>query len=579
MKGSGGGSPSRAAGLLTARYEVGQAALAPASQARRQDNQSASSGRRPGANPGSFFYEDPVQVWEGVRDATVRAQDLSGRGALREITEEEKDILATRAARDPAERLVGTGAQAAAEILKEQQDIAESPLRIHVRVPASCANLGSGFDCLGLAVNIWNDVIVEEEEKQEIILHGEGENELPRDNSNLVVCGFYAVLARLQLTASKLPKFRFTCYNRIPVARGLGSSCAALVSGILASTALAPFLQRRCAGDDVRIQEGKRKDSGERDAALFAMEGEWLHQAGLAVEVCDEKFLLKIACDLEGHADNAAAALFGGLQLALQYVPRDPMTVLATIEKTHYPTPFDIKAAKEAAKAVAAAGGAVSPLPGAEKNAAVSLRPRGKDGGKGEKTRKLTDGDSWLARGIPIPANLKCVLFVPDDRLETAQAREVLPRTVPLADAVFNSSRTALLTYAMSTAAAASVVAEAGDGGTPAKAADAAENVLYRLLQEAMDDRLHQNYRKKLNPHFEPIMEAAQRAGALGVCLSGAGPSVLAFTMEHHAGEIAEAIKQAAAECKKEGLVLVVDPTSEGAHTVHFARERDDDGW
>lgn len=83
------------------------------------------------------------------------------------------------------------------------------------------------------------------------------------------------------------------------MARGLGSSCAAIVAGILAGTALAPFLQRKCAAYDARVSEGRKVDGGERDATLFAMEGEWLHQAGLAVEVCDENFLLKLACDLE----------------------------------------------------------------------------------------------------------------------------------------------------------------------------------------------------------------------------------------------------------------------------------------
>ncbi|KFG31577.1 GHMP kinases C terminal protein [Toxoplasma gondii RUB] len=521
-------------------------------------------------------YEDPVKVWEGVRDATVRAQDIAGNSALQKLTEEQTDILEMRAARDPAERQVGQDAKSAADVLAQHQDIAESPLRIHVRAPASCANLGSGFDCLGLAVNIWNELIIEEAEKQEVIIHGEGEGELPRDDSNLVVCGFQAVLARLKLTPSKLPKFRFTCHNRIPIARGLGSSCAAIVSGILASTAIAPFLQRRCAGQEMHDRESSAK-VGERDVAFFAMEGEWLHQAGLAVEVCDENFLLKTACDLEGHADNAAAALFGGLQLALKYVPRDPMTVLATIEKTHYPTPFDIKKAKEAAAAVAAAGGAVSPLPGDEKSPVPSPRPGAKHGGKVMKPK--TGDDAWMARGVPIPDNLKCVLFVPDEGMETSKAREVLPKTVSLADAVFNSARTALLVYAMNTAAAAAVVAEAGEGGTPAKAAEAVEDVLYRLLQDAMDDRLHQRFRAKLNPHLEPMMDAAQRAGALGVCLSGAGPAVLAFVMEHHCGEVAEALNTAAAECKKKGKVLVVAPAAGGAHTVPFAQERDDDGW
>lgn len=64
--------------------------------------------------------------------------------------------------------------------------------------------------------------------------------------------------------------------------------------------------------------------------------------------------------------------------------------------------------------------------------------------------------------------------------------------------------------------------------------------------------------------------------GALGVCLSGAGPTILAFAMQHHAGEVAEALQSAAKECKKKGEVFVVDPTVEGSHTVPLAAETKD---
>lgn len=63
------------------------------------------------------------------------------------------------------------------------------------------------------------------------------------------------------------------------------------------------------------------------------------------------------------------------------------------------------------------------------------------------------------------------------------------------------------------------------------------------------------------------------------MCLSGAGPSILALVMQHHAGEIAEALQSAAKECKKKGDVLVVDPTLEGAHTVPVGAKDDTDGW
>ena len=109
---------------------------------------------------------------------------------------------------------------------------------------------------------------------------------------------------------------------------------------------------------------------------------------------------------------------------------------------------------------------------------------------------------------LPFPEELTLILAIPAFELPTAQARSVLPAEVSRADAVFNCSRTALFLYALQTRR-------------------------YDLLATAMDDRLHQPYRAALVPGMTAAMTAAYAAGALGVALSGAGPTLLAIAQEN----------------------------------------------
>ncbi len=95
---------------------------------------------------------------------------------------------------------------------------------IHVRVPATSANLGPGFDALGLALALHNEVVAEEADRVEVSLRGEGATELAKDADNMVVRG-----VRLAYDAAGRPfrGVRLECVNRVPLARGLGSSAAA----------------------------------------------------------------------------------------------------------------------------------------------------------------------------------------------------------------------------------------------------------------------------------------------------------------------------------------------------------------
>ncbi len=144
---------------------------------------------------------------------------------------------------------------------------------VTVRVPATTANLGPGFDCLGLALDLWNEAVFSlEGDGLEICIEGEGVGRLPADRSNTIAYGF-----RHFLRARRLPEpggLKIICRNQIPTSSGLGSSASALLLGLLAANSLS----------------GAGADTAE---------------------------LLGLAADIEGHADNAAAALYGGLVISL----------------------------------------------------------------------------------------------------------------------------------------------------------------------------------------------------------------------------------------------------------------------
>jgi homoserine kinase len=134
-------------------------------------------------------------------------------------------------------------------------------------------------------------------------------------------------------------------------------------------------------------------------------------------------------------------------------------------------------------------------------------------------TLSYTAADRHQYLRLDFPTELVAVVAIPDFEVSTAHARAVLPARVSHADAVFNCSRTALLVYAL-------------------------QKRRYDLLGTAMADRLHQPYRARLVPGMCEAIAAAYEAKALGVALSGAGPSLLALTLGHEAA-IAQALSEA----------------------------------
>jgi homoserine kinase len=149
---------------------------------------------------------------------------------------------------------------------------------VTVRVPATSANLGPGFDCLGLALALYDEVVVTagdpaDGDHVDVAVQGEGAGSLPADAQHLVV---RAVHAALDAMHAAHPPLSLSCTNRIPHGRGLGSSAAAVCAGLLAGRAL--------------VADGTTR--------------------------LDDDAVLSSASGLEGHPDNAAACLLGGLTVA-----------------------------------------------------------------------------------------------------------------------------------------------------------------------------------------------------------------------------------------------------------------------
>lgn len=260
---------------------------------------------------------------------------------------------------------------------------------VSVRVPASSANLGPGFDSFGLALQLHNRFEAADADGWHVDITGEGVGTLATDDTNRVA----VAMARLFVEVGEAGRCaRVRCENRVPPGQGLGSSSAAIVGGLLLADAL------------------------------------------VGADMPDEK-LLELATELEGHPDNVAAALFGGL------------TVCWTDE-----------------------GGP----------SAAALQPA---------------------------AGLAAVVVTAVDPLATTASRALLPAHVPHADAAFNAGRAGLLIAGL-------LLGESD------------------LLRPGLGDRLHEPYRAKAIPDFDRVCDALLDAGADGVALSGAGPTVVGIVQD-----------------------------------------------
>jgi homoserine kinase len=151
---------------------------------------------------------------------------------------------------------------------------------IRVTVPATSANLGPGFDAFGVALDLYCTVTVGPREDQRVVSTGKGADELPTDDGNLVWCALRSSCVRFGIDA---PDITLHVDNAIPLERGLGSSAAAAVAGAALGRALAHGM-------------GQGRGTAQGVGNPFA-----------------DQDLIDLAAELEGHPDNAAAAVLGGI--------------------------------------------------------------------------------------------------------------------------------------------------------------------------------------------------------------------------------------------------------------------------
>jgi homoserine kinase len=298
-------------------------------------------------------------------------------------------------------------------------------MRFSVRAPATSANLGPGFDCVGLALDLWNEATIDTDGEPGTVVNEGPESALLEGHENLTLTAMQALATEC---GRELPPFALTAHTGIPIARGLGSSAAALVAGLVAANHL---LELGCGVDD----------------------------------------LFRIAWRMEGHGDNVGAALYGGAVLAVPHI-------------------------------------------------------------KG--VLRLWQGEDL---------GLTTVAFIPEATGATRAARAALPNSVPHTDATFNVSAVAGLALGL-------------------KLQD------HDLIAAGMHDRLHEPYRARLFPHLDAMKDAGRNAGAIGACLSGAGPTVLSLVPLDLVPAVMAACAATAERLGIAGRVETIAPVATGTTIV-----------
>ncbi|KIJ45668.1 hypothetical protein M422DRAFT_67120 [Sphaerobolus stellatus SS14] len=307
-----------------------------------------------------------------------------------------------------------------------------------IRVPATSANIGPGFDVVGLSLSLYLTLTVEVSYSSPpsspvITYSGEGAEEVPLDAYKNLTTRVALYVLRCH-GIQKFPSMKMHARNEIPFGRGLGSSGAAVIAGVLLGDAIG----------NLKLSTGR---------------------------------LLDFALMVERHPDNVTAALVGGFVGS-------------------YLRELD-KAATEAASVPLS-----EVLPEYPADA-------GEDWGNDPPMAPVGIGHyvkfGWAKE-------IRALAIIPRFELSTAKAREVLPESYSRKDVIFNMQRLAVLTTAL-----------AQSPPDP------------ELTYEAMKDRVHQPYRKKLIPGLPEVtslITPQTHTGLLGICLSGAGPTILALGTE-----------------------------------------------
>jgi homoserine kinase len=310
-----------------------------------------------------------------------------------------------------------------------------------IKVPCSSANIGPGFDVIGLALSVWLELHVTFDDEASKGApyncrltyegNGEGSVDLAPDHNLISQTALY-VLRCHELRAFPTPT-HVHVVNPIPLGRGLGSSGAAVVAGVALGS-----------------EAGKLGLSKDR--------------------------ILDFCLMIERHPDNVAAALYGGF-------------VGSYLKELN---PEDLKRREIPLAEV---------LPAPQGGVDTGLKP------------PIPPMDIGKHIRFPWAKEIKCIAIIPDFEVSTAMARTVLPESYSRADVIYNLQRVALLTSAL--------------GQSPPNA---------DMIYDGMQDKVHQPYRKGLIPGLTEILHSVtpkSHPGLLGICLSGAGPTILALATDN----------------------------------------------
>lgn len=271
---------------------------------------------------------------------------------------------------------------------------------IKIDVPATSANLGSGFDALGIALTLHNEVWMEESDTLQI--SSKDAIAVPQNETNLI---YWAAKQVYEQCGKKLDGIKLIQKNNIPMARGLGSSSACIVAGITGANHL--------LGNPLSQQD-----------------------------------LIDLAAKIEGHPDNTTPALEGGL-------------VVSAMEGNHV-----------------------------------------------------------YSVSVPVSDKIRFAVFIPPFELKTEKARSVLPEQYSRKDAVYNLSRSALMTASLFSGK-------------------------LNNLRVAVQDKIHQPYRSGLIEHVDTVFEISYQLGSLGTYISGAGPTIISMVPEEQAEQFLQKISPA----------------------------------
>lgn len=312
---------------------------------------------------------------------------------------------------------------------------------ITIKVPCSSANIGPGFDCIGLALSVWLEIQVTLDDEASsgaphncrITYEGQGAEGVSLEPDKNLITQTALYVLRCHEQRAFPDNTHVHIINPIPLGRGLGSSGAAVVAGV-------------ALGDAV----GKLDLSKDR--------------------------MLDFCLMIERHPDNVAAALYGGF-------------VGSYLKELD---PEDMKR-KEIPLAEV--------LPAPQGGVDTGLKPPIPPLNIGKHIR------------FPWADEIKCIAIIPDFEVSTAKARSVLPTSYEKQDVIYNLQRVALLTTAL--------------GQSPPNP---------DMIYDGMQDKVHQPYRKTLIPGLTEILQSvtpSSHPGLLGICLSGAGPTILALATEN----------------------------------------------